>query len=106
MLSAGVRLPHRVLLNRLQWQFKTFPYAPTECVGVFKTALTFVDSVSEIWGPLLNGLTVLVVPKCVTTDPERLIAILDKYKVSKLSTKYKTLNVMLVAYIKMYFFTD
>ncbi|XP_065156085.1 beta-alanyl-bioamine nonribosomal peptide synthetase ebony isoform X2 [Atheta coriaria] len=92
----GVRLPHRVLLNRLQWQFKTFPYAPSECVGVFKTALTFVDSVSEIWGPLLNGLTVLVVPKCVTTDPERLIAILDKYKIERLVLVPSLLRSMLM----------
>lgn len=51
----GVRLPHSIVLNRLQWQFEAFPYSPTEKTGVFKTALTFVDSVSEIWGPLLNG---------------------------------------------------
>lgn len=51
----GVRLPHSIILNRLQWQFETFPYSNTEKVGVFKTALTFVDSVAELWGPLING---------------------------------------------------
>lgn len=51
----GVRLPHSIVLNRLQWQWETFPYSPTESVGVFKTALTFVDSVAEIWGPLLKS---------------------------------------------------
>lgn len=51
----GVRIPHSVVLNRLRWQWETFPYSSTERIGVFKTALTFVDSVSEIWGPLLNG---------------------------------------------------
>lgn len=56
----GVRLPHKVLLNRLQWQWNTFPYAEQETVGVFKTALTFVDSVSELWGPLLNGIYYLL----------------------------------------------
>lgn len=81
---AGVRLPHKVILNRLQWQFRTFPYSATEKVGIFKTALTFVDSVSEIWGPLLNGLAILVVQKVVTQDPERLVGLLEKYKVSVL----------------------
>lgn len=51
----GVRLPHSIIQNRLQWQFEAFPYSQTEKTGVFKTSLTFVDSVSEIWGPLLNG---------------------------------------------------
>lgn len=52
---AGVRLPHSVIMNRLEWQWETFPYSATESIGVFKTALTFVDSISEIWGPLLTG---------------------------------------------------
>lgn len=51
----GVRLPHAVILNRLKWQWDEFPYSATEKIGIFKTALTFVDSVSELWGPLLNG---------------------------------------------------
>lgn len=54
-LRTGVRLPHAVLMNRLQWQWETFPYSSTEKIGVFKTALTFVDSISEIWGPLLTS---------------------------------------------------
>jgi len=43
----GVRISHRAIMNRLNWQWKTFPYTDDErCV--FKTALTFVDSVSEV----------------------------------------------------------
>lgn len=80
----GVRIPHKVILNRLQWQFKAFPYGNSEKVCVFKTALTFVDSVSEIWGPLVNGLSVLVVPKRVTLDPEKLIQTLDGYGIQRL----------------------
>lgn len=48
-------MPHAVLMNRLQWQWETFPYSSTEQVGVFKTALTFVDSITEIWSPLLTS---------------------------------------------------
>ncbi|KAK4875342.1 hypothetical protein RN001_011764 [Aquatica leii] len=80
----GVRLPHVMILNRLQWQFKTFPYSNTETICVFKTALTFVDSVSEIWGPLINGRTLLVVPKFVTQNPEELVSVLEKYKIERL----------------------
>lgn len=77
----GVRIPHSVVLNRLNWQFKTFPYGANEKVCVFKTALTFVDSVSEIWGPLTTGLSLLIVPKIFTKDPEKFIDILERYKV-------------------------
>ncbi|PSN51264.1 hypothetical protein C0J52_11788 [Blattella germanica] len=80
----GVRLPHKAILNRLRWQWQTFPYAPEESVCCFKTALTFVDSVSELWGPLLSGRSVLVVPREVTRDPERLVALLDHHKVERL----------------------
>ncbi|XP_050294222.1 zwittermicin A synthase ZmaJ isoform X2 [Anthonomus grandis grandis] len=80
----GVRLPHKVIQNRLQWQFKKFPYSPTEKVCVFKTALTFVDSVSEIWGPLVNGIAVLVVPKNLTKDPEKLVNLIDEYQIERL----------------------
>lgn len=83
-IPKGVRLPHRVILNRLQWQFRSFPYSQTEKVCVFKTALTFVDSVCEIWGPLINGLSILVVPKALTKDPEKLVNLIDEYQIERL----------------------
>ena len=73
------------ILNRLQWQWYEVPYLSDEQTFVFKTALTFVDSVSEIWGPILCPIdgprTLLIVPKEITTNPQRLLTLLDKYKV-------------------------
>uniref|UniRef100_A0A1B6MA14 Carrier domain-containing protein n=1 Tax=Graphocephala atropunctata TaxID=36148 RepID=A0A1B6MA14_9HEMI len=82
----GVRLPHAVVLNRLQWQWHEFPFSPTEQVCVFKTTLTFVDAIGEIWGPLLHSspISLLVVPRDVTKDPQRLIPLLEEYKVERL----------------------
>lgn len=101
-------MSHSTILNRLQWQWETFPYSPTEDAGVFKTSLTFVDSVAEIWGPLLTGdeiivfnsllvfvhhdiffphfidLAIIVVPREVTKDPNRLITVLQKYEIERL----------------------
>lgn len=51
----GVRLTNSAILNRLYWQWTVFPFSKSESTSIFKTALTFVDSVSEIWSPLLNG---------------------------------------------------
>ncbi|XP_004533561.1 uncharacterized protein LOC101450328 [Ceratitis capitata] len=96
----GVRLPHEVILNRLQWQWHTFPYASTEQVSVFKTALTFVDSVSELWGPLMCGLSILVVPKVITKDPERLVDLLEKYKIRRL-VLVPTLLRSILMYLKL-----
>lgn len=81
-LFTGVRILHKAILNRLYWQFKEFPYSATEKVAVFKTALTFVDSVAEIWGPLISGIAILVVPKLVTKNPEAFIDLLERYKVN------------------------
>lgn len=83
-IPKGVRLPHQVVLNRLHWQWCAFPYGPEEHTCVFKTALTFVDSVAELWGPLLQGRNVLVVPRDVTKDPERLLHVLEEQKVQRL----------------------
>ncbi|ODM90538.1 Mycosubtilin synthase subunit C [Orchesella cincta] len=64
----GVRLSHKAIFNRLKWQWDQFPFIPTEkCV--FKTALTFVDSVPEIFGPLLQGFRLIVFDKTVTSQP-------------------------------------
>lgn len=92
----GVRLPHKVILNRLQWQFKRFPYSETERICVFKTALTFVDSISEIWGPLISGLAILVVPKSLTQDPEKLVNLLDEYQIERLVLVPSLLRSLLV----------
>nr|XP_018903748.1 PREDICTED: uncharacterized protein LOC109034831 [Bemisia tabaci] len=85
-IPKGVRISHRAVFNRLQWQWNTFPYAESERVCAFKTALTFVDSVSEIWAPLLSETpkSILVVPKEVTKDPERLIAELERHRIERL----------------------
>lgn len=80
----GVRLPHCIVQNRLEWQWRRFPYSETEGFGIFKTALTFVDSVTEIWGPLLNGMTLVVVPKEVTKNPSLLVDVLEQYKIERL----------------------
>lgn len=88
----GVRLPYRALINRLTWQWKELPYKHNEDFCIFKTALTFVDSVCEIWGPLIRGLTLVVVPRNVTKNPEKFIHILNQYKVGLNDTNRNNLQ--------------
>ncbi|CAH0721044.1 unnamed protein product, partial [Brenthis ino] len=83
-IPKGVRLPYSAICNRLWWQFRTFPYSDTENVCVWKTALTFVDSVCEIWGPLLHGRTLLILPRETTRDPQKLVRVLAEYQIKRL----------------------
>lgn len=79
----GVRLTHRNIYHRLSWQWRVFPYGQGE-VCCFKTALTFVDSIAEIWAPLLKGVPIVIVPKIVTQNPEVFVATLDAHQVTRL----------------------
>lgn len=80
----GVLLPHATILNRLRWQWRELPYAEDEEHCIFKTSLTFVDSVPEIWGPLLHGRTLVVIQKHVTRDPERFVRMLERHRIQRL----------------------
>ncbi|XP_057376385.1 beta-alanyl-bioamine nonribosomal peptide synthetase ebony-like isoform X2 [Daphnia carinata] len=90
----GVRLEHATILHRLNWQWRTFPFHSTE-VGCFKTALTFVDSIAEIWAPLLIGQPVEVVSKPVIQDAQRFIDLLDQCKITRLVLVPSLLKAML-----------
>ena len=82
-IPKGVRLKHRNILYRLNWQWRTFPYAENE-VSCFKTALTFVDSIAEIWAPLLKTEILWIVPKDITQNAEAFIEFLNRCNISRL----------------------
>ena len=82
-IPKGVRLDHKTILQRLNWQSIRYPYGLQE-VGCFKTSLTFVDSISEIWGPILSGQSLHIVPKQVLQDTEKLIEVLEDAKITRL----------------------
>lgn len=95
-IPKGVRLPHTALLNRLQWQWRELPFSPTEEKCIFKTALTFVDSAPEIWGPLLQGRTIVVIPRPLTKDPEKFVQMLEKHQIQRLVLVPSLLRSMLM----------
>ena len=55
----GVIGLHRGVVNRLQWMWDAYPFSAGE-VPCQKTALSFVDSVAEIFGPLLKGVPIVI----------------------------------------------
>ncbi|HXD30195.1 MAG TPA: amino acid adenylation domain-containing protein [Pyrinomonadaceae bacterium] len=79
----GVAVPHRVLLNRLTWMWREYPFLPGE-VGVMKTALNFVDAFWEMLGGLLQGVPTVVAPQNVVTDPNAFVDLLALHSVTRL----------------------
>ena len=68
----GVLGLHRGAVNRFHWMWHTYPFTAGE-ICCQKTSLSFVDSVWEIFGPLLQGIRVVIIPDAVVQDPYRLV---------------------------------
>jgi non-ribosomal peptide synthetase component F len=79
----GVLGLHRGPINRFHWMWQRYPFADDE-VCCQKTALGFVDSVWEIFGPLLQGKSIVIIPDEVLKDTKRFIQMLARYQVSRI----------------------
>lgn len=79
----GVMATHRATVNRLEWMWRSYPFAPDE-ICCQKTTLSFVDSVAEILAPLLQGVPIVILPDDAVRDPEALVASLAKEKITRL----------------------
>lgn len=92
----GVVAPHKGMVNRLSWNWNRFPFSPGE-VCCQKTSLGFVDSAWEIFGPLLKGIPLAMIPDEQVKDPRRLIQELARHEVSRLVLVPSLLRVLLDA---------
>jgi amino acid adenylation domain-containing protein len=79
----GVVSSHAASLNRFAWMWRQYPFAPAE-VCCQKTSLSFVDSIWEIFGPLLHGVPLVIIPNDVVKDPPRFVAALSTHEVTRL----------------------
>jgi amino acid adenylation domain-containing protein len=79
----GVMGPHRGTVNRLQWMWTTYPFEPGEVICQ-KTALSFVDSIWEMFGGLLKGVKTIVLPDDTVKDPRKLIAALATARITRI----------------------
>ncbi|MBL6078114.1 amino acid adenylation domain-containing protein [Belnapia sp. T18] len=90
----GVMGTHRATINRFEWMYRAYPFASGE-VCCQKTALGFVDSIWEMFGPLLRGVPNLIVPDDHVVDPERLLALLAREGVTRIVLVPTLLRVLL-----------
>ncbi len=79
----GVVASHRGAINRCQWMWEAYPFKPGE-VACHRTSLSFVDSVAEIFVPLLQGVSLVLVPDEMVKDPPRLVETLAEHGVTRL----------------------
>jgi amino acid adenylation domain-containing protein len=79
----GVLAVHRASINRFSWMWSAWGFAPEE-VCCQKTALSFVDSVWEIFGPLLQGIRSVIIPDEELEDPHRLVETLAAHHVTRI----------------------
>ncbi|MBW4447034.1 MAG: amino acid adenylation domain-containing protein [Spirirestis rafaelensis WJT71-NPBG6] len=79
----GVLGTHRGTVNGLHWLWKTYPFTQGE-VCCQKTAISFVDSVWEIFAPLLQGIPSTIIPDAIVKDPQIFIETLAKQKVTRI----------------------
>ena len=79
----GVVAPHRGALNRCAWMWRTYPFGTNE-KNCQKTSLSFVDSVWEIFGALLQGVPTVLIPDAAAKDPRLLVDHLAEREVTRL----------------------
>lgn len=90
----GVATEHRSVVNRLRWMWQEFPFVPDE-VCCLKTAISFVDSIAEIFGPLLTGHTLVPIPGEDARDTERLLNVLGRDGIRRIMVVPSLLRVLL-----------
>lgn len=79
----GVMGEHRGAVNRFAWMWQRYPFMSGE-LCCYKTMLSFVDSVWEIFGPLLQGIPLVIIPNDVRRDPYQLVEMLMIERISRI----------------------
>jgi amino acid adenylation domain-containing protein len=93
----GVLCPQAGLLNRLTWMWEQFPYQPDE-ISCQIIALSFVDSIYEIFCPLLHGVEIIILPdEIVRGSTAEFIRALQRHAITRVITVPSVLSYWLHA---------
>ncbi len=90
----GVLGIYRATINRLHWMWERFPFEAEE-VYCQKTSISFVDSIWEMLGPLLQGIPTVIIPDEIVKDPHRLAYTLAERRVTRIVTVPSLLQAVL-----------
>ena len=90
----GVEGTHRASINRFSWMWETYPFAENE-ICCQKTFLGFVDSIWEIFGPLLRGVPSVILSDEAILDPTQLVSLLSSHAVTRIVLVPSLLRIIL-----------
>ncbi|EIE25078.1 acetyl-CoA synthetase-like protein [Coccomyxa subellipsoidea C-169] len=88
------------IVNRFRWMQRAHPFKAGD-VACFHTAPTFVDSIWQIFGPLLGGVPLLVLPPSASHDLSALFKALQQQNV----THFVSVPTVLAALLRYMDFT-
>ena len=83
-------------MNRFAWMWKTYPFRADE-VCAQRTSLSFVDSIAEIFGPLLQGVSIFVMPDETSIDADEFVRHLATQRITRIVVVPSQLNAILEA---------
>jgi amino acid adenylation domain-containing protein len=93
----GVLGTHRGTVNGLHGFWKTYPFA-TEEICCQKTAISFVDSIWEIFAPLLQGIPTVIIPDAIVKNPQLFLETLAHHNVTRVVLVPSLLRVLVDNY--------
>ena len=85
---------HQAVLNRLAWMWRAYPFGDAE-VACHTASFGFVDSVWELFGPLLGGITVVLPGEPQLRDARELARLLAARAVTRVVLVPSLLRAML-----------
>jgi len=80
----GVVGLHSGAINRLRWFAETYPSPPGKPV-LAKSSLSFIDGSTELLGPLLHGICVVLTDSSTAKDSEGLTALIERHAISRIT---------------------
>ncbi|PYT09294.1 MAG: hypothetical protein DMF60_02760 [Acidobacteria bacterium] len=90
----GVLGSHRAMVNRFSWMWNAYPFEADD-VCCQKTSLSFIDSVWEMFGPLLRGVRTVIIPTEEVKDITKLINTLSLNRITRIVLVPSLLDAML-----------
>jgi amino acid adenylation domain-containing protein len=90
----GVVGLHKGFVNRMVWMWREYPFTPGErCCQ--KASLSFIDSIGEVFVPLIHGVPSVIIPDSVAKDPLLLVDELARHEVTRITLVSTLLRMVL-----------
>lgn len=93
-MPKGVLGLHQGMVNRLKWMWETYPFDNDE-VCCFKTSISFVDAIAELFLPLMKGMKTVIFSNEDVRDVSRFVSMLEKFSVTRVVLVPSYLSVLL-----------